>query len=186
MKNLYALIFILIASVSHAADFAIEAGFRQQSGTSGSSVLTAKSQNGFQFGVSSTIPLKEAIGLRTGLMYVQRPLILQDATNGEAKINLSYFDVPVAVSFKFEEYASVFFGTALSLKLEDSVSSSGGITLTKLTDAKSTVLPIQFGASFKFAPQLGATVFYETLTSDVAKDLGSFRAIGVNLMLTYD
>lgn len=181
---------LLISSAAVAADFGIEVGFRQQSGSVENSAGTsAKSQMGLSLGVSSFIPMGEGqFGLRTGFHYVQRPLTLElDAPSvGSAKVNLSYVDVPLAIAMKFEEYASVFAGTALALKLEDSVSSDGAMAGRKLQDSKSMVMPIQFGASFKFAPQMGATLFFETIPGEVAKDLGSYRAVGANLVFTYD
>lgn len=179
---------LTIAFSALAADFGIEAGFRQQSGTVTTTGISTKSEVGYSFGVSTFLPMQDRFGLRTGLAYTQRPLTIEvdSPATGSGKANLTYFDVPVLLALKFEDYASVFAGPVVSLRLEESFSGSGALASQKIQNAKSMVIPIQFGASFKFAPQLGATVFYETIPGDVADDIGSYRAVGANIVFTYD
>lgn len=190
MKRLLVSVLVVFASsAAVAADFGLEVGFRQQSGSVDNMTgFSPKSQMGLSLGVSAFIPFQDAFGLRTGFHYVQRPLTIESDVSGlgDMKVNLSYVDVPLALAFKFEEYASVFAGTALALKLEDSVTSSGTLTGRKLTETKDMIFPIQFGASFKFASQLGATVFFETIPGETAKGLNGFRAVGANLVFTYE
>lgn len=189
MKQVFTLILsCFVSTAAFAADVALEAGFRQQSGSVEGTGVSTKSQLGYQLGASAFFPMKDAFGLRTGLFYVQRPLKLEDDNgNGEAKLNLTYFEIPVQAAYKFEDYASIFAGTALSVKLDDSVSDKSGIfSGTKMTDVKDTVFPLVVGASFMFAPQIGATVFFESVGGDVAKDLNSYRAVGANLRVTFE
>lgn len=188
MKRLLMLVVLSFSATAFAvdADFGLEVGFRQQSGSTDSVGVTAKSQTGFTLGLSAFVPLQGALGLRTGLQYSQRPLVIEvDGGGGDMKLNLSYFDVPVALAFKFTDAAYVFGGVELAMNLENSVTASGSMSGQKLTDTKSMVLPVVIGANFKFASQLGATVYFETIPGEIAKDLNGYRAVGANLMFTY-
>jgi hypothetical protein len=55
-----------------------------------------------------------------------------------------------------------------------------------VTDAKSMILPITFGAQFKFTPNLGLNLFFETVPTDLALGLKNSRGIGMNLLLAFD
>lgn len=187
MTRLIAVLFSTLFAVSaSAASYGLEVGFRQQS-ASAPTGATATSQNGAQVGLSSSFELGGALGLRVGYLYTQRPMIYKDDLLGtETKVGLNYFDIPVAVMYRFEDYAGVFAGVSFGLNLDNSCDGTG----CKVTDVTSLVTPIQLGASFKFAPQLGATVYYEMLSGDVAKlngtKLADYKAVGVNLMITFD
>lgn len=198
MKRLLMGFFVLsFSTIAAAADFGLELGFRQQSGSVDDMTgASTKSQVGYALGLSAFIPFQGPLGLRTGLMYTQRPLSVEADSPivGDAKVNLSYFDVPVTLAYKFEDFASVFGGVVLALNLENGVSTSGAFTGGKLADTKSIVTPIVFGASFKFASQLGATVFFETIPGDVTSfndgvtkhGVNGYRAVGANLVFSYD
>lgn len=173
------LVGVSIVHVAHAADFYLEAGFRQQAGEVTSVSATAKSQVGYQFGGIALVDMGESFALRTGMMYVQRPLVSE--TNGtENKYSLNYFDIPVAAQFKIADYASVFAGITVGLNI-DATATSGNVT-----DVKSPIIPFVLGASFKFAPQLGGTIFYETMSGDVANGLKNYRAVGLNLAVYFN
>lgn len=190
MKRILIGLFVFsFSALATAADFGLELGFRQQSGNIDNMTgVSAKSQVGYALGLTAFIPFQGPLGLRTGLSYTQRPLLIEaDAGSpGDMKINLSYFDVPLTLAYKFEDFASVFGGVALGLNLENGVSTTGSFDGRKLQDTKSVIVPVVFGATFKFASQLGATVFFETVPGDVAKDVNGYRAVGANLVLTYD
>lgn len=169
-----------------SADYGLEVGFRQQSAASPTG-STANSQNGAQIGLSSSFALGGPLGLRVGYIYTQRPVAYKDDQTGDVvKVGLNYFDIPVALAYRFEDFASVFAGISLGLNLDSSCSGTG----CKVQDVTGLVTPFQLGASFKFAPQLGATVFYEMLSGDVASlngtKLNGYKAVGVNLMITFD
>jgi hypothetical protein len=82
--------------------------------------------------------------------------------------------------FKFEDFAGVYVGPSLAIKLGDE-SSAGA-----LTSVKSIVIPITFGAQFKFASSMGANIFFETVLGDLATGISNSRAVGVNLLITLD
>lgn len=174
---------LLTTQQSKASDYGFEFGFRQQSGSSATGT-TAKSQLGYQLGGVGHFDLTERLNLRTGLFYVQRPLVVTvDATGDEAKYQLNYVDIPLTVLFKFEDYGGVYFGPVLSMNLDGSCSGYAGC---KAESVAGMVTPLQIGASFKFAPQTGVDIFFETLSADVAKNLSSYRAVGANLLFTFD
>ena len=158
-------------------DYGIEVGTRQQSGDVDSGFAT-KSRMGMQFGVTGHIPLTETLHLRTGMLYTERAIIVQSTP--ENKVAMNYLDVPVAFMLKFEEYAGVYAGVSIALNLDKSAE------IGTITDVKSPLLPFIFGASFKFAPDYGLALFYESASGEVAKGLKDYRAVGANLMITFD
>lgn len=175
--------FILIAlsvlGISSAAfadnDFGIEAGIRQQSGDAESGASTT-SQNGFQFGGFAHFPIYEKLHIRTGMLYTQRPLEV-----GTVKVSMNYLDVPVTLLYKFEEYAGIYGGVSLGLNL-DAKSDSG----SDPDDVTSPLVPLLFGAFFKFHPNFGVNIYYESASGKVADGLENYRAVGANLMITFD
>ncbi len=167
--------FGMTSSFALAADYGLEAGIRQQSGDADSSAVDVKSEMGFQFGGVAHFELSGPLHLRTGMLYTQRAV--KADTN---KITMTYLDIPVALMYKFEDSAGVFAGVSLGMHL-DSKADVGTVQ-----DEKSPLIPIIFGASFKFAPQLGATIYYEMASGEVAKGLKDYRAVGANLLITFD
>lgn len=183
MKKLALSLFATLGLMSSFAlaeiDYGLEVGVRQQSGdiVGGST----KSQMGMQFGATAHFPLSGPLHLRTGMLYTQRVLTLSGTP--ENKVSMNYLDVPVALMYKFEEYAGVFAGISLGLNLDKSAD------VGTVTDVTSPLTPFLMGVSFKFAPNLGATLFYESSSGAVAKigqELKDYRAVGANLMITFD
>lgn len=167
----------LMSSVAMAdIDYGLEVGIRQQSGdVDGGST---ESQMGMQFGATAHFPISGPWHLRTGMLYTQRPLTVKGTPDN--KITMNYLDVPVAIMYKFEEYAGVFAGVSLGLNL-DKDSDVGTVN-----DVKSPLIPLLLGVSFKFAPNLGATLYYENASGEAAEGLKNYRAVGANLMITFD
>jgi len=82
--------------------------------------------------------------------------------------------------FKFEEYAGVYVGPSLGIKMSDELKPGA------LTGVKAMVVPLTFGAQFKFLPNLGANVFFETISGEIATGVENSRAVGVNLLISID
>lgn len=164
-------------------DYGLEVGIRSQSGDYDSTTVTTSSQMGLQFGATAHFPISGPLHLRTGMLYTQRPLLLKQGTV-ENKVTMNYLDIPLALMYKFEEYAGVFAGISLGMNL-DKTADSGTVT-----DVKSPLVPMIIGASFKFAPNLGVALYYETAGGEAAKAAGlglkDYRAVGANLMITLD
>ncbi len=160
------------------ADYGLEVGTRQQSGDADGGQST-KSQMAMQFGATANFPLSTTWHLRTGMLFTPRPLTVETGT-GNNKVTINYLDIPVALMYKFEESAGVFFGISLGLNLDKSAD------VGTVTDVKSPLTPFLLGASFKFMPNLGLALYYESASGEVAKGLKDYRAVGANLMITFD
>ncbi len=172
----------LISVYSMAIGFGVEGGFRQQSGDVPTG-LSSSSQVGYTLGAVGYLDISEKLAVRSGVMYTQRPLKIEsDLTKDSTNVNLTYFDVPVALMLKFEEWMGVYAGVALSVNLDKS---SSNTNVVKLQDVKSMVVPFQFGVTFKFMPEMGLNLYFEQF-GDVADGLKSYRSVGANLLFTMD
>ncbi len=157
---------------------AIEVGFKWAS----ADIKNADSNKqviGYQVGGSGVFDISGNFGIKTGLFYNERPFESTFGTITE-KGKITYFDIPVLLMFKFEDYAGVYVGPAMSLKLSDEASP------LKLTNIKGSVVPIIVGAQFKFAPNLGANIYFESVSGEIAEGVSNSRAVGANLLITLD
>ncbi len=178
MKTLMAILtlFTWQTMAANYTDAAVELGFRQQNGTYDGEGIDEKAQTGFQVGVSGAFPIADKFSFRTGMFYVEKPL----EADGGVKTKFTYFQVPVTGMFKFQEYAGVYFGVNAEVNLGSDCEPGS------CDDVKSLTTPFVVGAAFKFASQLGANVFFESGSGEVADGVKDFRAVGANLMITFD
>lgn len=144
-----------------------------------------KQTQAFQAGGSIVFDFADSgFGLKTGLMYSERTFKNETGTvTSEGK--LTYFDIPLQIMFKFEDYAGIFFGPSFSTKLGDECTVSGGGSCN-LTGVKSSIMPLTFGAQFKMAANFGLSLFFETISGEVADNLESSRGVGANLLFVFD
>ena len=166
-----------LASMSYSMP-AVEGGFRWSSAEL-DQATSNKMDIGFQLGGSVVLNFTPEFGLKTGLLYVERPF-KSEVAGTEVKGKVSYFDVPAFFMFKLEDYAGIYAGPSFSFKLADE------ITPGTMTDIKGMVMPITLGAQFKFASNLGVNIFFETLPSEMAKGIKNSRAVGATLLVTFD
>lgn len=186
MKKIIALVTVsLLSSVVLAASPnvsysmpAVEFGFKWNSADYDGSTSN-KQDIGFQLGASTVFNLAPTFGLKTGLFYSERPF-KADLSGTETKGKVTYFEVPAFFMFKFEDYAGVYLGPSLAIKLGSEVSPG------TLQDVKSMIVPITFGAQFKFIENFGVNIFFETVPGDLAKSVKNSRAVGANLLFTFD
>lgn len=172
----------LISAYSLAIGFGLEAGFRQQSGDVPAG-LTSSSQVGYTLGAVGYMDISERIAFRSGIMYTQRPLkITNDLTAASATVNLTYFDIPVGLMIKFEDWMGAYAGVALSMNLDKNSNNSN---VVKLQDVKTMVVPFQLGVTFKFLPEVGMNLYFEQF-GDVADGLKSYRSVGANFLFTME
>jgi len=166
-------------------NYGLEVGIRSQSGDSDAAGASTSSQTAMQFGAFGILQLSGPWNLRTGMLYTQRPLT-EEISGGDNKIEMNYLDIPVTVMYKFEEYAGVYAGVNLAMNLDKKCDAVG----CKVSDAKSPLIPIVIGAAFKFTPNLGMNLYYESASGEVAKSNGNslkdYRAVGANLLVTFD
>ncbi len=180
MRKIVLAISILLAISSTAfadIDYGLEVGIRQQSGDRDSGAATT-SQMGLQFGATAHFPISGPLHLRTGMLYAQRNIIADGTPDN--KIQMSYLDIPVALMYKFEESAGVYAGVSLAMNLDKKAD------VGSVTDVQSPLIPILIGASFKFAPDFGVAIYYESASGKVAQGYENYRAVGANLQITFD
>lgn len=158
---------------------AVEFGFKWNSIDLENSTSN-KQEIGFQLGASTVFNFAPTFGLKTGLFYSERPF-KADFSGTELKGKITYFEVPAFFMFKFEDYAGVYVGPSLSVKLGDEINSP-----YVLRDVKGIVVPITFGAQFKFVENFGANVFFEMVPGELADGVKNSRAVGANLLFTFD
>jgi hypothetical protein len=178
------LIVLSVLGLSSAAladtDYGLEVGIRQQSGDATATGVSSDSQNGIQFGGFAHFQIFEKLHIRTGMLYTQRPLLVKSAL-GDEKLMMTYLDIPVALMYKFEEGAGIYGGISLANKLD--ATSDGAVDPS---DVKTPLVPLIFGAFFKFHPNFGVNIYYESASGKVADSLENYRAVGANLMITFD
>ena len=187
MKKIITVVSVLLFSSSlFAQDFSLEAGFRSQSGTAGAS-QTAMSQTGFQVGATTVFPISGAWNLRTGFLYTQHPLVIKaDGTTDEAKTSINSLDLPVTAFYKLNDAGGFFVGTVVGLNLDSSYSGTGTLSGGKIQGIKSPATPIQFGVSFKYAPEKGVTLYYENQAGEYATGLSDYKAVGANFTFSLE
>lgn len=181
MKTLITLLAALCVGVSASAnDFAAVLGFRNNSADAVNAGVTTASKSGIGAGVLGFFDLQGALQGRVGFIYNQRNI---GAGNPEYDYNASYVDIPVTAMYKFADYAGAFAGPVLAMLASKECKNPGGCT----ESPEGMSVGLQFGASFKFAPQLGAELYYEMIPSTYWKDsFKNMRTVGVNLLFTFE
>ena len=189
MKKLALSLLVASGLFSSAAfadlDYGVELGLRSQSGDTSVSGGSTDSKSAAQFGVFGIMPISGAWNLRTGLPYTQRPLT-EKISGVENNIDMNYVDIPLNIMYKFESYAGVYLGVNLAINMDKKCS----LANCTMSDVASPLIPIVVGAAFKFAPNFGVNFYFESASGKVVSvnnhDLKNYRAIGANLLLTFD
>jgi hypothetical protein len=177
--SLLFLFFGFSAQAVDYADAALEIGFRQQNGTFESVGVDENAKIGYQVGMSGSMPIADSLSFRSGLFYVEKAIEIESGIT-KTDLKFTYFQIPVALMFKFIENAGVYGGVNIDFNLSDDCGSDN------CDDVQSLMTPIVIGAAFKFAPQMGANLFFESGSGKVANNVKDFKAVGVNLMITFD
>lgn len=178
---------LMVASTSAMAEIsysmpALEIGFKWNS-MDGDGAISNKQSMGVQLGGSTVLNVNSEFGVRTGLFYSERPF-KGETTVGPYEGKISYAEVPVHFMLKLEDYAGIYIGPSLAMKLGDEISCKPGSCT--LSDIKSIILPITFGAEFKFTSNLGLNLFFENVSSELALGLKNSRGIGMNLVAAFE
>lgn len=172
---------VVLASANAFAEIsytmpAVEGGFKWSS-MDLDNATSNKQTLGFQIGGSIVLNFNEQFGLRTGLFYSEKPFKNEFGTN-EVTGKITYADIPVHFMFKLEDYAGIYLGPSIAMKIGDEISSG-----STLRNVKSMITPITFGGQFKLSESTGLNIFFETVTSSLADGVTASRGIGVNFML---
>ncbi|MEZ0392005.1 MAG: outer membrane beta-barrel protein [Pseudobdellovibrionaceae bacterium] len=184
MKAFITLVMGFLISVGASAnDFAAAIGFRSNSADiaiPNATGVSVKSKTGFGGGVLGFFDMTQSIQMRTGLLYNQRDVKIDDGVT-DYDMNAGYVDIPVTANFKFADYAGFFAGPVLALLAQKDNK------LGNSKDPEAMSVAFQLGASFKFAPQLGAELFYEVMPSEYwDKTLKNLKTVGANLLITFE
>ena len=176
---------LMLSTAAMANDFGLVVGVRSNSADTPSSGVTVSAKTGLGVGAMGYFDFAPKWEMRTGFVYNQRNFTLT-ASGIDIDLNLSYVDIPVTANYKFADYAGVFAGPVLALLVSKDCKVSGGTcTLTSSPDSMSVGL--QFGATFKFAPQVGGEFYYQTIPSEFWKStLQNARTVGASLLITFE
>lgn len=166
-----------MGSFAQAQDMGIIAGMRSDSADTDVTGGSVTGKTGWQVGGIAKFELAPTWQIRTGFVYLQRSYEFK-AGGASTDLKFTYFEVPVGAVYKFSDFGGAFLGTALSMNVSKDCNNCTGV--------QSLVTPIQLGASFKFAPQVGMEFYFETGASKIADGLTQPKAVAVNLMITFD
>ena len=173
---------VLVFSTSAMAqDLGVVLGFRSDQADSETAGTDITGKSNIQGGMVAKFELSGPIQLRTGAIYVQRAYATKSFLAVEQETKASYLEIPFGVLYKFSDYGGVFAGPAIGLNIAKDC--PGGCSGSGINTAP---VSLQFGGSFKVAPQIGFEFYYETLTGKFATGVTNARAIAANLMITFD
>lgn len=185
IKHLVMLVVLVIAAVkAEAQDFGLTLGFRSTNVDSVVAGTSTTGETGLQGGALAWIPISEQFYFRGGFLFTQK-YFSADQAGGAVDVKFSYLDLPATVMWRFSDFGGVFFGPVLSINQSKSCSDSSTSNCT-VAGTKSNLLPIQFGASFKFAPQLGGELVYEFYSGKISDDFENMRSIGANFVVWFE
>lgn len=177
---------LAIASPAMASDFAVALGLRSNSADAVTAGTSTSSMTGFGAGVIGYFDLASNFQGRVGFLYNQRNVKLGSSGN-ELELTANYVDIPVTAMYKFADYAGAFAGPVLGLKAGKECKASGTASCAGLKDPEGSIFGFQFGAMFKFMPQVGGEIYYEMIPSEYWKDaVKDARTVGVNLLITFE
>jgi len=175
---------MVISTSAQANDFALALGIRSNSADSDNTGYSASTKTGVGIGAIGFFDIGQAFQLRSGFLYNQRNYTLTASGANDVELNMAYVDIPVTAMYKFADYAGVFAGPVLGF-LASKECKPGSACDTNKVDG--TMLGLQFGASFKFAPQMGGEIYYEMIPTTFWKDqLKNARTVGFNLLVTFE
>ncbi len=185
MKAILTIITSLLVSASaFANDFAAVLGFRSNSADAVSTSVSTSGKTSFGLGVVGIFDLSGPLQGRAGFIYNQRNFSAS-VSSTEVEYNMSYVDVPLTLMYRFADYAGAFAGPVVGLLASKECKST--VSNTCSSNPESMITGFQLGTSFKFAPQMGAELYYEVIPSTFWKDsFKDMKTVGVNLMFTFE
>lgn len=185
MKHLVLILGMMASSFALAADLAVAVGVRNTSASAAAGTgydIGAKS--GLQGGILAFLPMTNALKVRSGFLYTNRSISVTTAGSNATPADFSYwnFDIPATLMWSFSDFGGVYAGAIMSMN----VSSDSSIAGMKPTSVENLIVPLTIGASFKFAPQLGAEMYFETLPGKISQGIESVKSVGIQLLITFD
>lgn len=163
-----------------AQDMGIVLGMRSDSADADTAGASITSKTNWQVGGIAKFDIQDKWQIRSGFVYLQRSYEYKASASSSTDLKFTYFEVPVGVLYKFSDFGGAFIGPALDFNVSKDCGSS------TCSGVNSMVIPIQLGASFKFAPQMGLEFYYEMSSSKIADGVKDPKAVAVNFMITFD
>ncbi|MGZ3744622.1 MAG: outer membrane beta-barrel protein [Pseudobdellovibrionaceae bacterium] len=171
--------FVTLISFHASAQFlGLELGIRQQSATASTVGITTNTEMAYQFGLVAAFPMVNTLSFRSGFLYTQRPITAKIGTT-TTKYTFNYFDIPLTVLWKLNDFGGVYGGVNLALAASADCDNCG------VTVDKKGAMPLVIGGTFKFAPDVGLDVYFEAMNK-FNDDFKDGRAVGANLLITFD
>lgn len=183
LMTLILALFLGFSAFANDPEFAMTGGFRNTNVDAAGGMTGSEARNGLQVGILGFLPFNEVWGLRSGFLYSQRKYLVQSAP--DVDVNTAWIDIPATVMFRFNEYGGVFGGVVLALNQAKDCSKSDG-TACSIKGLSSTMVPLTFGVSFKFAPQMGAEFYYEHSSGKTSDDAENMRTVGANFAYYFE
>lgn len=156
----------------------VELGVRQQSASAEAAGVSTSTEMAYQFGLVGAFPMTEMLSFRSGFLYTQRPIAVKSG-GITTKYNFNYFDIPLTVLWRLNEFGGVYGGVNLALAASADCDNCG------TSVDKKGAMPLVIGGTFKFAPSFGVDVYYEALRK-FNDDFKEGSAVGANLLITFD
>jgi hypothetical protein len=171
--------FVTLISFHASAQFmGVELGIRQQSASSSVAGVSTSTEMAYQFGLIGAFPMTEAVLFRSGFFYTQRPITVKLGTT-TTKYTFNYFDIPLTVLWKVNDFGGVYGGVNLALAASADCDNCG------VSVDKKGAMPLVIGGSFKFAPNFGIDVYFEAMDK-FNDNFKEGRAVGANLLIAFD
>lgn len=170
---------ILFFSFQASAQFmGVEAGVRQQSADSNTAGVSTNTEMAYQFGLVGAFPMTDSLLFRSGFLYTQRPVTVKVGTVNQ-KYTYNYVDIPLTILWKMNDFGGVYGGVNVAM------AASADCDSCATKPNKGGAMPLVIGGTFKFAPSFGVDVYYEAM-SKVGDEFKEARAVGANLLITFD
>jgi hypothetical protein len=183
-RNFFALLFasatltLGLSTLAEASDYGVAVGIRSDSATSNTSSTNISGNTDYQGGVVANIDLVSSLQIRTGILYTTRQYGYSPAIGATGQAVFTYADVPLGLLWALSDYGGPFVGANFGFNVSSSC--PGG----NCTGVASSIAGYQFGVHFKFAPQFGAELYYESMAA-VMPGIDNPKAVAGNIFVTF-
>lgn len=180
MKNILSTILmtLVFSTTSQASDFGIALGLRSDSATSNTASTQIDAKSNYMAGVVGAFDAFAQVQVRTGFMYTVRGYGYTPSGSTLGDANFQSLDVPVGLLWKLSDYGGPFIGANVALNVSSSCKGT-------CTNVNSFPAGIQLGAQFKFAPMMGAALYYESMGA-MMTGIDSAKAVVAQFIITFD
>lgn len=174
------LILILAAQGAYANEFAIVGGPRFDNADSKLTGTTVEARLSFQAGVLGFLEMGGPNFIRSGFQFGTRAYGIKQGSIGIGDARFTNFDLPIGYLYRFSDYGGAFLGPVISFNFSKDCPGTG------CAGVNSMPIGLQVGASFKIAPQIGAEVYFETMTSKIADGIENPKAFVGQFYFSFD